>query len=111
MCNYKILAHNDDGYVILCNNCGHYHLAFGTTAVTFGQKNFRLFRDQVEALRTGTAADGFEKQKRISLDIFAANSLMVLSYHEVLKLSSLLDETGFSEEIENLLNDLNLKKN
>lgn len=110
MCNYKILAHNEDGYVILCNSCGHYQLAFGTTAVTFGQKNFRLFKEEVEAFRIGTAADGFEKQKRISLDIFTANTMMVLSYQEVLKLSALLEETGFNEEVENLFKDLNLKR-
>lgn len=110
MCDYKILAHNEDGYIILCNNCNHYQLAFGTTAVTFDPANFKRFRRQLENFKPTDELKGFEKQKRISLDIFTSNSMMVLSYSEFLKLSGLINESAFNQEFEDLFRDLNVNR-
>lgn len=110
MCDYKILAHNEDGYIILCNSCNHYQLAFGTTAVTFDPSNFKRFRHQLEKMQPGDELKGFEKQKRISLDIFTSNSMMVLNQNEFLKLSALVNESAFNEEFEDLFRDLNVNR-
>lgn len=110
MCDYKIQAHNEDGYIILCNNCLRYQLAFGTTAVTFEPGNFKRFMRQVETFKNEHDPQGFEKQKRISLDIFASNTMMVLSYTELLKLSELLSESVFNGEFENLFSELKVNR-
>jgi hypothetical protein len=110
MCDYKILAHNEDGYIILCNSCSHYQVAFGTTIVTLAPNNFKSFFKQVNKYKGQTNLTGYEKQKRISLDIFTVNSMMVLSYAEVLKLSGLLSESIFNEEFEDLFRDLNVSR-
>lgn len=108
MCNYKILAHNENGYVILCYSCRHYQLAFGTTAVTFDPADFKLFLEQVDQLVQEVDCNGFEKQKRIPLEIACKCAMMILNYTELLKLHQLLDEAAFDEVIGNLLEHLNL---
>lgn len=108
MCDYKILAHSQDGYVILCNSCGHYQLAYGTTAVTFEQEDFLNFCGEAAKLKTGTDCNGFEKQKRISLNIHSKCSMMILSYSELITLNDLLNEALFTCEMETMLEELKL---
>jgi len=108
MCDYKILSHNQTGYIILCNTCGHYQLAFGTMAVTLEPKYFKSFCKQANHLKTNFDCNGFEKQKRISLNIFSPYITMILSYSELLQLNELLDEAEFDCEIEKVLQDLNV---
>ena len=108
MCNYKILAHNEDGYVILCHSCRHYQLAFGTTAVTFNPADFKIFLEQVDQLRQDVNCNGFEKQKRIPVEISCKCAMMILNYTELLRLHTLLSEAAFDEEMEALLENLNM---
>lgn len=108
MCDYKVLAHNQNGYIILCNSCSHYQIAFGTTAVTIEPENFKYFFEQVAVIKNNTDCNGFEKQKRISLNIFSKFSMMVLTYSELICLYELLDEAVFNEQMEKIMQDLNL---
>ncbi len=108
MCNYDILAHNEDGYLILCQSCRHYQLAFGTMTVTFEPFHFEQFCRQLNGIKNALDCDGFEKQKRYSLDIFCNNARMVLNYIELLKLNSLIGEATFNEEVDQLLEDIKL---
>lgn len=110
MCDCKILAHNEVGYVVLCNSCGHYQLAFGTTLATLAPGNFKSLFRQVNKCKEQENLDGSENKKRISLDIFTSNSMMVLSYTEVVKLAGLLSESMFNEEFEDLFRDLNVSR-
>lgn len=110
MCHYKILAHNEDGYVILCHTCKHYQLAYGTTAATFSPADFKLFCRQAERLKSDFSCDGFEHQKRIPMELFCSCVNMVLSYRELEKLHGLLNEAEFNEEVDLLLGNLNMIK-
>jgi hypothetical protein len=108
MCDYKVLAHNENGYIILCNSCNHYQIAFGTTAVTIEPENFKDFFKQITAIKNNTDCNGFEKQKRISLNIFSRFAMMVLTYSELIRLFELLDEAVFNKQMETIIQDLNL---
>jgi len=109
MCNYKILSHNENGYIILCHCCKHYQLAFGTTAVTFEPSDFKKFGQRVGLLKEITPCDGFVNQKRIPIEIFNKGVMMVLNYAELLNLETLLGEAFFSNEMDLLIEDLNLR--
>ncbi|MBL7919949.1 MAG: hypothetical protein JNJ40_06520 [Bacteroidia bacterium] len=108
MCDYKVLVHNENGYIILCNSCNHYQISFGTTAVTIKPENFKVFLEQVTAIKDNTDCNGFEKQKRISLNIFSRFAMMVLTYSELICLFELLDEAVFNEQMQTIMLDLNL---
>lgn len=103
MCNYKILAHNDEGYIILCKGCNNYQLAFGTTAVTFKNDDFCDFCLQAMALNDTHCCNGFEKDKRIHVDIYNKTALMILNFRELKKLNELISEAIFTGELEKLL--------
>src|SRR3954466_11156532 len=110
MCDYKILAHSSDGYILLCNSCGHYQLAFGTTAVRFEPGQFTRFCIEVSILSDTSKQDGFEKQKRIPLNINCTYSTMILSYSELIKLNELLHEAVFTDEMEVMLDQLKMTR-
>lgn len=103
MCNYRILAHNDEGYIILCKGCSNYQLAFGTTAVTFENDDFCNFCLQTMALSDTYYCNGSEKDKRIQVDIANKRALMILNYRELKKLQELISEAVFTGELEKLL--------
>lgn len=110
MCDYKVLAHNSDGYIILCNSCGHYQLAFGTTAVTFEPEQFNKFCLEVNVLTDSSACDGFEKQKRIPLNICCNHSMMILSYSELKKLYELSNQALFTDQMDLMLEELKMNR-
>lgn len=108
MCNYKTLAHNEHGYVILCHSCKHYQLAFGTTAVTFPPSDFSIFKKQLNYYRNDEKYKAIENQKCISLDLFCRCAMMVLNYDEFIKLSDLVSLATFNENMETIFEDINL---
>lgn len=108
MCNYKTLAHNENGYIILCNSCKHYQVAFGTTAVNFPPSDFAIFKSQLKynmACEKHKASPG---QKCISLDLFCRCAVMVLTYQELTKLNDLVGLASFNENMETIFEDINL---
>lgn len=103
MCNYKILAHNEDGYIILCKGCNNYQLAFGTTAVTLDMEHFYNFCAETKKLSGSLCCNGFEKEKRIHVDVYCETAVMILNYRELKKLNELIAEALFNGQLENLL--------
>ena len=110
MCDYKLLAHNEDGYVILCNSCQHCQLAFGIMLVTFSPGNYKQFFRQVNRQLDAGKLPGFEKQKRFIIDVFAVSTMMTLSYLELVKLAALVNESSFNAEFEALFTELKVNR-
>lgn len=108
MCNYKILAHSEHGYIILCSNCKHYQLAFGTTAVTFKPSDYALFKKQLNQVSRRAVPADYEQQKSYSLDLLCRCTAMVLTGKEIQNLKELVQEAGFNEDLSTLFEDLNL---
>jgi hypothetical protein len=108
MCNYKTLAHNEHGYVILCNHCRHYQLAFGTTAVTFSPAAYSGFKKQLGFYHERGNTRNSEIQKCISLDLSCRCVMMVLNYEEFGRLYELVSQAGFNEGMETIFEDINL---
>lgn len=108
MCVYKILAHSKDGCIILCNECSHYQLAFGTTGVSFDADTFHNFCNYVICVNDSVNCNGFENEKRIKVDLFSKSTMMILSYKELRGLYGVVCEAKFNMETDNLFKELNL---
>lgn len=108
MCVYKILAHSKDGYVILCSECNHYQLAFGTTGVSFDITTFYDFCDHVVIINNSATCNGFENEKRFKLTMFCDSSMLILNYKELKSLYEIVCEAQFNIEVANLFTELNL---
>lgn len=110
MCRHNILAHNEQGYVVSCNGCGRYQLAFGTSLATLEPADYDRFCEQVAGLANGrNRKRGSENSKTICLDLYGSRAMMVLSAKELKSLSALLDEAGFSRQIGLLLQESYIK--
>ncbi len=101
-CHYSILYSGVKGYVICCKECGMYQLAFLSSLINFGQKDFKKFGRQV-ASRLGYPVDFSDKHKNIVLNTFSGNSQMVLSYEELNDLSQMLEEADVVQQTNALL--------
>lgn len=108
MCNYKTLAHNEHGYVVLCNSCRHYQLAFGTTAVTFPPSDFTIFKRQLNYYCSKEQRNPAAPQKCITLDLYCRCAMMVLNHRELLTLHELVNQAAFTEGMETMLEDINI---
>jgi len=108
MCVYNILAKSTNGYVILCNQCNHYQMAFGTTAVTFKVNAFKDFCEYVICLNDSITSNGFDMDKRIKVDLLSDTAMMILNYKELKQLFEIICEAKFNLEVEDTLHELNL---
>lgn len=109
MCSYKTLAHGIDGYIILCNECEHFQIAFGTSAVKFDAESYSQFSIQIETLTEIKRCSNFCNQKNIHIDLNCSNTMMVLNYSELKKLSELVNQANFTLEMITLLEQNNIE--
>lgn len=65
MCKHRILAHSDNGYIVLCKKCNHFQIAFGTTVISLTDIQYEEFKLQVEDQLQCFKNDGFPQQKII----------------------------------------------
>ena len=48
MCEFQKLSFSEHGYVVRCQECGHYQLAFGTTMLTLSNEDFKTLHGIVQ---------------------------------------------------------------
>src|SRR6218665_1699489 len=109
MCSYKLLVHKKSGYIIKCNGCTHYQVAFGTTLFSLQSEEFKPFFHQVNELKMITVPNGFPEQKRIRVELPCCNSsMMVLNLNELGSLHALMEEAVVADEVNELLSNNNL---
>ncbi len=101
-CDYKILHHNEHGYVVRCERCQKIKLAFGTCALTMGRSKFSEFVDTVQKYIDVTPEYGFPHQKRIQIPTTCSEIQLVYTTTEVKNLYDLVEEAYLSLEIEQL---------
>lgn len=46
-CSYQTLFCSENGYVIRCNGCGNFHVAFGTAVITLEEESYRHFHNLI----------------------------------------------------------------
>jgi hypothetical protein len=110
MCRHNILAHNEQGYVVSCNGCGRYQLAFGTSLTMLDPADYDRFCRQVAGLAKYNQPGGeTEYSKKIYLDLYCHQAMMVLSAKELKLLNALLDEAEFSRQVGFLLEESHIK--
>ncbi len=110
MCRHNILAHNEQGYVVSCKGCGRYQLAFGTSLTTLEPADYERFCEQVAGLaKCKPHKKGTENSKKIYLDLYCNQAMMVLNAKELKSLNALLDEAEFTRQVGFLLEESHIK--
>jgi hypothetical protein len=106
MCNNKTLAICNGGYVFMCNGCGIYKLAYGTSLLSFTSAEYCDFRKLLRHRLASQPCDGFPCHKGIILDLQIQKAYMLLCRNELLELANLADEAWFTAELQAMIGDL-----
>lgn len=106
MCNYKKLAFTEHGFVIECNSCGNYQIAFGTLNANLSPKEFIEFVKSTIRKEINKVTNC--PPKSIYLEIPSSNCKFILDENEFSLLKKLLSKALFSIDIERMLMENNL---
>lgn len=109
MCNYKILTENSNGHVVLCLDCNHIQIGFGTSLVSFSEEDFFDFILQARNVLKGNKHTNNVTEKSIYLSVYSANTRMALSLSELEMLTEMLNTAANMLVVYNLLYKQNIK--
>ena len=94
MCVYKKLHHNENGYVVRCNVCQHFHVAFGSTVLAHTEDQFYDFIRTVDEYYEINRFYSCRAQKVVQIPTIARSITLVYSLEELRKLSELLHQAS-----------------
>lgn len=103
MCNHRILAHSENGYIVQCKNCNHYQLAFGTSVICLSAKQYVKFKTVMSSQYEYWQYNGFPNQKNVELPTFSSNTQFVLTFNELEKFKELIEEAEVLLEVDRIL--------
>lgn len=103
MCNFKTLHFNEHGYVVQCEDCSRFQLAFGNIAVSQTGDEFREFTRLVAHKYGDKTYSGCLHRKDIYLETAARNLMLVFTPTELKNLNDLLQQAELSVELNKLL--------
>lgn len=107
MCSYKILYHQSAGYVVKCNSCENYQIAFGTMVFTISTENITSLFGQVEKLHARKELHTCERE-RFQVKLPCDSVIMALNKKELVQFYNMLDEAFTVEALKNLLSENNI---
>jgi hypothetical protein len=103
MCSHKVLVHNTSGYVIRCNACESFQVAFGTIVFNLSTENYRCFYNQVRRFKQEGVAREYSGQKRTHLQLPCKSVMLAVNHQELLQLETMLEESLVMNELDQLL--------
>jgi hypothetical protein len=97
-CSYQTLFCSEHGYVIRCNGCGNFHVAFGTAVITLGEEDYRQFDGLINETYMCNVLDAKDGRKRHVLNASQYTALALTDYelgilHDMMLQASALLET------------------
>jgi len=90
MCVYKKIYHNENGYVVRCGACRHFHIAFGSTVMAHTCDQFYDFIRTIDEHYNANRFCSCRAQKLVQIPTGLRSMTLVYSLEELRKLSELL---------------------
>ncbi|WP_018626864.1 DUF6686 family protein [Niabella aurantiaca] len=103
MCNFKTLYYAPHGYLIVCNECRHFQLAFQTTLLTMTAQDLHIFHTLVKENREYSPFDASPGRKNIYIPTPLEGYGMILNREELEDLFQLLETAEVNFKAESLL--------
>ncbi len=110
MCSYKVLFHRSTGYVVKCNSCSNYQIAFGTMVFTISTENMEALFEQVSQMKGRKGQEHTHRNERFQIKLPCESVIMALNTKELVQFSNMLDESFAMEELKDLLAENNIGK-
>lgn len=104
MCAQLILHHSTAGFVIYCEACQHFQVAYGTSFYKMSEDEFVSFCNEVYEM--SAVASHCKRVKNQWLTLPDPNSMMILNGAELHKLREILLESEATLQVKRLFNEL-----
>lgn len=91
-CEFQSLYYGEDGYIVRCNQCGHYQLAFISTMLVLQEADFYIFCKQVKYKASQLYSDVSRHSKIIMVATPSQDVHLVLTPFELERLYRALEE-------------------
>lgn len=102
-CHFQQIYLGEDGYVVRCNECGHYQLAYLCIMLTLDEKEFRSFRRMIYQQHEDSLHFRNHNGKSVVVQTLASGTYFLFSPNEIQRFTELLDEADTEEQTQNIL--------
>lgn len=103
MCTFQTLYFSDNGYVVRCNECGHYQLGFASTMLTLLPDELAvLYKLVTRQIETGSGAENEHIRNTIIPTPYKGASFL-LTVLELKQLHRMLEEADTEEKALSLI--------
>ncbi|MES2851215.1 MAG: DUF6686 family protein [Bacteroidota bacterium] len=98
MCEFQSLYFGDDGYVVRCNKCGHYQVAFASSMLNLTVEDFKKIRSVVKQKNDQPDHYNNPTAKAIVVPTPSKGIYMLLTKNETTRLYEILEEADNEEK-------------
>lgn len=105
MCDFKVLAQSENGYVVYCPDCTMFQFAFGTVLLKVPEHYFERITNEVDVLIGNIPQVENPNIKNITIPL-EEGILMCVTYTELMKLGTLLNEAVAIFETHKILQNI-----
>jgi hypothetical protein len=105
--DYRVLHINPFGYVIQCQLCDHFQVAFGTSLLIFTQKELHDFWQDARQQISYCGTIDNPHLKQFQLSTACAKIILIFSFRELQDLEHLLEEAHLCLEVQFLISNIN----
>ncbi|MES2429835.1 MAG: DUF6686 family protein [Bacteroidota bacterium] len=92
MCKYDSLYFGDDGYVVRCNTCGNYQVAFLSTMLTLTQKDLDVLHKLILSRCNNELYEYGGNAKCITVPTPGKGINLILTKNEAMRFSEILED-------------------
>lgn len=108
MCEFQSLYYNDDGYVVRCNQCSHYQVAYSSIMLTLTDYEFGSFYKLIEAKKNDADYCFSPQSKCVVLQTPAQGVCILLTQAETQRFFEILEEADNEMKALTLINMFNV---
>lgn len=103
MCRFKNWYHDENGYVIQCEDCRHFQVSFGTSMLTFDEIQFKNFVQLLSAKKNEHVLMHNPDCKCIILPTPSNQIHIILSENELMELNEMIQAADTEMQTRQLL--------
>lgn len=103
MCGFRYLYNGEDGYIVRCENCGHYQIAFASFMLTLSQNECQSFCELAKYKCSEPNYSLAKHSKSIILQIPAQGVFILLTKNESARLCEIREEADNEDKALSLI--------
>jgi hypothetical protein len=103
LCDFKTLEHDSRGYVVRCEKCNYFQVAFGNIAIRINEERFSAFSSLISSMTDEKRNEVDKSARNIYFESPCRNILFLFSVKELDMLNDLLQSAMMNIQISRML--------